>query len=73
MKVRLSTDPKTGEVRFVVSAQSPFVRAVRLFKRWRRPPRKAGLLRGTFVVRDDFDDSLPEDFLIKEPIRETTP
>ena len=31
-----------------------------------RPRRTPGLFRGAFLVRDDFDDELPADFLLDD-------
>jgi hypothetical protein len=54
------------QLRLVFKRPSRMARAVRFFKRWRKAPspRVPGLHRGSYEVRDDFDDPLPDDFLI---------
>lgn len=65
MRLYISDDGQGFELRLVVSSY-PFTRIVQMLKRWRYPHRKRvpGLLAGAFQVSDDFDDPLPEDFLI---------
>jgi len=55
------------EVRLVVYFPHAFAftRIVRMLKHWRQQrERIPGLHAGAYQVRDDFDDPLPEDFLI---------
>jgi hypothetical protein len=56
------------QLRLVFKRPSPMARAVRFFKRWRKAgyARRPGMHRGMYQVRDDFDDPLPEDFLISQ-------
>ena len=58
MRIALSSDGLHLSIRIEIE-----------FPRWlarlrRRPKRVPGLLAGVFQVSDDFDDPLPEDFLI---------
>ena len=69
VKMKLYVDDDGSEriqVRLVLNRPSAFARAIRLLKRWRKAPspRTPGLHAGIYEVRDDFDDPLPDDFLI---------
>jgi hypothetical protein len=68
IKFDVDEDGVSVEVRLNIGYSSPFARAARLFNRWRKPgyTRRAGMHRGIYDVRDDFDDPLPEDFLISQ-------
>jgi hypothetical protein len=67
MRVHVRDDEQGFEVRLVVHFRHSFAftRIVRMMKRWRQQSeRTPGLHAGAYQVRDDFDDPLPEDFLI---------
>jgi hypothetical protein len=68
MKLSIRDDGRRLEVRLEVRRSLAFIRIVRLIKRWRQPAeRTPGLHAGVYQVRDDFDDPLPDDFLISSP------
>lgn len=65
MKVYVRDDGRRLEVSFVVQRPLAIIRIVQMVKRWRQQSeRTPGLHAGAYQVRDDFDEPLPEDFLI---------
>jgi hypothetical protein len=67
MEIHIRGNEQGFEFRLVITYPQSFAftRIVRMLKRWRHQhERTPGLHAGAYQVRDDFDDPLPEDFLI---------
>ena len=80
-EIRLTLSSQSPFARFVrlfkhwkqSGAPPPSAHDLFWYTRHNSQPRTPGLLKGVFIVRDDFDEYLPDDFLIKDSIRESTP
>jgi hypothetical protein len=68
MRFHIHDDGQRLEVRLLLKRSLAFTRIVRMLRRWQRKrERIPGLHAGAYQVRDDFDEPLPEDFLITGP------
>ena len=65
MRVHVRDDGQRLEVSLVVHRPLALIRIMQMLKRWRQQrERTPGMHLGAYEVHDDFDEPLPEDFLI---------